>query len=268
MSRRALYLVSGGAGGLFSGLVGGGGGAIMVPIMTGPLRMEQHLAHGTSLAIIILTALAAALTYSSHGHFDAQLAASMMVAATIAAFCGARVARRIPALRLRQLFAVFLIAVALRLLVMPSIDPVFGHADATTWTVGPAIGFAGGFLSGALGVGGGAVFVPALVLVLGLEQHDAQGISLWVVVAATIAGALTHHRQGTVDLRAVAWMTPLSIPAGVAGAYIADALGARTLQVVVSGILVAVGIQMFTTAARRLRQQRQATMLRAGSAAP
>ena len=51
--------LTGAAGGFLSGILGGGGGAIMVPLMTGPLRMRQHTAHGTSLVVIVVTALVA-----------------------------------------------------------------------------------------------------------------------------------------------------------------------------------------------------------------
>jgi uncharacterized membrane protein YfcA len=59
-------------------------------------------------------------------------------------------------------------------------------------------------------------------------------------------------------------MTLVSVPAGVAGAFIADALGARSLQVIVSSILVEVGVQMLATATRRLRAERARPMLPAG----
>ncbi|TAK61977.1 MAG: hypothetical protein EPO22_07900, partial [Dehalococcoidia bacterium] len=51
-SREVRSVLTGVAGGAFSGLTGVGGGAVMVPLLTGPLRLSQHRAHGTSLAII------------------------------------------------------------------------------------------------------------------------------------------------------------------------------------------------------------------------
>ncbi|HMO95147.1 MAG TPA: TSUP family transporter, partial [Tepidiformaceae bacterium] len=60
-ARSALVsTVAGTSGGFLSGVLGGGGGAIMIPFMTGPLRLRQHVAHGTSLAIIVITAGVAA----------------------------------------------------------------------------------------------------------------------------------------------------------------------------------------------------------------
>lgn len=249
--------VTGAAGGFLSGILGGGGGAIMVPLMTGPLRMGQHIAHGTSLVVIIVTAAVAAATYSLSGPVSAELVIALLVGAVTGAAIGARGAMRVPAMRLRQLFGLFLVAVSLRLLLMSTVDPVLEASGATELTVGALIGFAGGLASGALGVGGGAIFVPALVLILGVGQHEAQGVSLWVIVGASISGAVTHYRQGTVDTVMARWVAPFAFPGAIAGALAAGMLSGRALQVVFSVILTAIGIQMLVTAHRRLQAARR-----------
>src|SRR4029079_11184791 len=99
----------------------------------------------------------------------------------------------------------------------------------------------------------GAIFVPAMVILLGTPQHEAQGISLWVVVCAAASGAFTHARLGTVDFRAARWIAPAAVPAGVAGSLVAHALDTVQLQVVFAAILVGLGLQMTVTATRRLR---------------
>lgn len=63
------------------------------------------------------------------------------------------------------------------------------------------IGLSAGFLAGLLGVGGGVVIVPAMVLLLGFDQHVAQGTSLVVVIPAALTGSWTHHRNGRLVLR-------------------------------------------------------------------
>ena len=252
-----IAAATGAAGGFLSGILGGGGGAIMVPLMTGPLRMGQHIAHGTSLVVIIVTAAVAAATYSVSGPVSGELVAALLVGAVTGAAIGARGALRIPAMRLRQLFGLFLVAVSLRLLLMSTVDPMLETDGATELGAGTLIGFAGGLASGALGVGGGAIFVPALVLILGIEQHEAQGVSLWVIVGASISGAMTHYRQGTVDTAMARWVAPLALPGAIAGAMVAGMLSGRALQVVFSVILTAIGIQMLVTAHRRLQAARR-----------
>jgi hypothetical protein len=245
--------VTGLGGGLLSGLVGGGGGSIMIPLMTGVLKMRQHTAHGTSLIIICFAALASATTYSLKEHVDWLLIAILIGGSSVGAVLGARGARRLPALRLRQCLGAFLLLVAGRMLLFPDVDAVFSAVGAPEVIVGAAIGVVGGLASGALGVGGGSIFVPALVLLLGVGQHEAQGISLWVIVIASAVGAATHYRQGTVDVRAAAWIAPVAVPAGIAGSLIAASLNSGQLQAIFSIVLVALGSQMLVTATRRRR---------------
>jgi uncharacterized protein len=79
-----------------------------------------------------------------------------------------------------------------------------------------AIGVGAGFLAGLLGIGGGLLMVPAMVLALGFDQHVAQGTSLVVIIPAALAGTATHYRSGRVSVRDAA----LLALGGIAGAAI------------------------------------------------
>jgi uncharacterized membrane protein YfcA len=63
------------------------------------------------------------------------------------------------------------------------------------------IGLAAGLAAGLLGIGGGILLVPAMVLLLGFDQHVAQGTSLLVIIPSALAGSWTHHRNGRLVLR-------------------------------------------------------------------
>src|SRR4051812_37852760 len=90
-----------------------------------------------------------------------------------------------------------------------------------------AIGFAAGVTSGMLGVGGGVLFVPGLVFVLGLTQLEALSTSLLAIVPVTIVGAWRQHRYGNVRLRDGLLVAALS-PAGVLlGVWLANTLPER-----------------------------------------
>jgi len=110
------FITIGMTGGLFSGLTGVGGGAIMVPLLTGLLRMPQHRAHGTSLAAIIFIASAGLVPYIVADEVDWGLAAGLGAGSVTAAVLSARVMARVSERLLRQIFAVFLLLVAVRML--------------------------------------------------------------------------------------------------------------------------------------------------------
>lgn len=265
VSRGRTALLTGAGGGLLSGVLGGGGGAVMIPLMTGVMKLRQHVAHGTSLVIITFAALAGAITYSLQEHVDWVLVASLAVGSAAGVYAGARASTRVPGLRLRQLLGVFLISVALRLLIIRDVTPVFSVDGLLETATAGAIGFVGGLASGALGVGGGSIFVPAMVLLLGTGQHEAQGVSIWVIVFSSAVGGFVHYRQGTVDTVAARWIIPSAVPAGVAGSLIATLLSARQLQLLFSLILICLGLQMLITATRRLRQDGKPAILQPGT---
>ena len=101
--------------GVLSGLLGVGGGIFLVPILTSYFAVDQHLAHGTSLAVVIPTALVGATVYSYHGTIDVLLAAQLAVGGVIGAAIGARVMKKIPAAQLKRMFGVMLVLVGIRM---------------------------------------------------------------------------------------------------------------------------------------------------------
>lgn len=182
----------------------------MVPLLTGRIGLSQHRAHGTSLAIIMFVAAAGALPYGRAGNIDWRLVLALLPGALVGVFVGARAMVKVPALQLRLLFGAFLFFVAFRQLVwhLSADAPATGVEGLA---IDLAFGFAGGVLAGVLGVGGGAIFVPTIVI-LGLAdaggedpQKIAQGVSLVVIVATGALGTATNLRQGTVDLAAARW---------------------------------------------------------------
>jgi hypothetical protein len=100
-------MVTGVAGGAFSGLGGAGGGAIMAPLLTGQPRLSQHRAHGTSLAVITFVAIAGALGYWRAGNVDLRVVAALVPGSVAGGYASASAMTRVPALQLRLLFGAF-----------------------------------------------------------------------------------------------------------------------------------------------------------------
>lgn len=105
------------ATGLLSGLMGVGGGIIAVPAMVAYLSLSQHKAHGTSLAMMVLTATASALAYTSRGFVDLQLAMVLAVGTVVGAYLGARLMPHVPARQLRAAFGLIILLMGLRMVV-------------------------------------------------------------------------------------------------------------------------------------------------------
>jgi uncharacterized protein len=114
-----------------------------------------------------------------------------------------------------------------------------------------AIGLAAGFAAGLLGVGGGIVMVPAMVLVLGFDQHVAQGTSLVVIIPAALAGSVTHYRNGRVSLRDAALLAAGGIGGAVVGSLSALSVDDTVLRRLFGVFLLVVAAQMVLRRGRR-----------------
>lgn len=238
--------------GLFGGLVGLGGGVIMIPLMVGIRGLTQHQAHGTSLVALVFTGLAGALAYGLQGTVD--LSASVLIAATavITARWGARFAHSLAEWKLKRAFGGFLICVSVLMLARPYLPSVPGmEAGWPMIAVMLLTGVVTGFLSGMMGVGGGTIMVPAMVLLAGFNQHLAQGSSLLAMVPAGGAGAYTHYRLGNVATTLLAGLVPGILAGTYLGGTLAHLLSDQALRIVFAAVLI-------WTGARYLRTKRPA----------
>ena len=107
-----------------------------------------------------------------------------------------------------------------------------------------ALGLAAGALAGMLGVGGCALFVPALVVLQGLGQLEAQATSLLAIVPVALVGAWRQRRYGNLRVREGLLVGALAAGGGVLGVVLADALPERALEVAFGLLLLGIAVQL------------------------
>lgn len=110
--------------------------------------------------------------------------------------------------------------------------------------VAALIGLAAGVAAGMLGVGGGALFVPALVLFAGLGQVDAEATSLLAIVPVALVGAWRQQRYGNVRLRHAALLSACAIPAAIGGVAIVNVVPERAVELAFAGLLLVIAWQV------------------------
>lgn len=106
------------------------------------------------------------------------------------------------------------------------------------------IGVLAGALAGMLGIGGGALFVPALVAFAGLTQVDAEATSLLAIVPVALVGAWRQHRYGNLRLADAIIVGTLAVPGAVAGVALVNALPARLVEILFAGLQLFVAWQL------------------------
>lgn len=241
-----MSVVIGLISGIFGGLVGLGGGVVMVPLMSRFLRMSQQSIHGTSLVVVVFAGLSGAFAYAQKGSVDWRSALILAVAASATARFGARYCAILRGWKLKRFFGIFLIFMSLLLVGKPfwgamTADPLTGLWKDLALA---AIGLVTGFIAGFLGIGGGVLMVPAMVLVVGMSQHLAQGCSLLCLIAAGTVGAYTHWHQGNVVLRILPGLVGGIVLGAYVGGTVANDLPEGTLRMIFSVVLTCLGVDM------------------------
>jgi hypothetical protein len=249
MRRHVTPVLLGIVSGLLGGLMGVGGGIVLVPLLVHFVHLGQHEAQGTSLAFVIGAALVAAIPYYGSDRLDLALAAALALGAVPGVMLGSRLAARTPARMLRVAFGVFMLAMAIRILAAPPL-PSGGEGP---WSLpgNVLVGLGVGVFAGLLGVGGGTILVPVLVLGEGVDQHTAQGISLLMVVPVGIVGVWSYAREGKLPS---GLLLPSLLAGGVVrallGALLAHRTSAPTLSRLFGVFLLVVAVQMIFRAPR------------------
>jgi len=223
-----LVAAAGLAGGGFGGLVGLGGGAVMIPIMTGWARMTQHQAVGTSAAAVAGTGASGCLSFGTAGAVDLIAAGSIACTALVTARIGARMTALFNPVQMSRAFAVFQMAVGpmvpLKAMITsdkkaaakePKADSSSASPSASSAGLVPqlpptsqilqlmATGCVAGLAAGMFGIGGGVIITPALCMLTDMPYACVLGTTLTSMVPPSLVSVATHRQLGNVVVSAV-----------------------------------------------------------------
>ena len=248
--------------GVAGGLVGLGGAELRLPYLAGTLRLPVKRAVPVNLAVSLLTLLAAlparllALKTASLKPFLFETIA-LAFGAALGAYAGVTGLRRLSARTLAR--AVFALLLALGLVMMAeSIAPfaplgLLPRAMVLQIVSGLVLGAMIGAISGLLGVAGGEVIIPALVLGFGAPMKAAGSLSQMVSIPTVLTGILRHHSARAFHDREL--LTRLIVPMGV-GAVAGGIGGGFLAALAPSGFLKAMlGLILIVSAVKAFRRQ-------------
>jgi hypothetical protein len=242
--------------GFLSGLFGVGGGILIVPVLVLAMAMDQRLAHGTSLAAVLPIAVSGVIGFAVEDSVDWPVTAGLVAGAMAGAVIGTHWLHKLPTHVLAYSFAAVLLASAARL--------VLDHSEATGRARLEVLGVVGlvllgllsGTLAGLLGVGGGVVMVPAMIILFGIPAAVAKGTSLGVIIPTSVVATVRNARKGNADL-------PVAVAvgmAGVASAFLASqisvGLDESTSNALFAALLTVVAVRMILTTRREVEAAR------------
>jgi uncharacterized protein len=229
------------ASGIASGAFGIGGALLSTPGIRWALDVEPLIAVGTTLPVIIPTAITGVIAYIRAGFVEIRSAATMAAAGGCFAILGAFATELIAGEALLVATAVLLFILSVRMLPKPERGEPMAVIEPTTVAL-LGIGAVSGFVAGLLGVGGGVILVPVLTGLLRFPIKQALGTSLAVVAAQAIPGSVTHAVLGNIDWTIAGGLACGVIPGARIGSRLAVATEDRKLRTIVALAMMALAI--------------------------
>ncbi|MBS3179563.1 sulfite exporter TauE/SafE family protein [Pseudoclavibacter sp. RFBB5] len=251
----AWLVVTGLLAGFLSGLFGVGGGILIVPALIYLVRLDPRLAAGTSLLAILPSAIVGVVTYAIGGHVDLLLALLLAAGAIVGAPIGSWLLQKVSKRTLQWSFIAFIVVVIISLfLVVPSRDAAV-HIDVLGGVLLVVLGLCTGVLSGLLGIGGGVVVVPMLVVLFGSSDLLAKGSSLLMMIPTAISGTISNLRRKNVDVGAGLAVGGSACLTTTLGGLSAAAISPSLANILFAVFLAATAIRMGIDAWPRRRAQ-------------
>lgn len=235
--------------GLSLGLLGGGGSILTVPVLVYILQHSVKQAVPMSLVVVGTTSLFGVLSHHRARNIRWDAALAFGPAAVIGAFAGGKLGLAVSSRLQLTVFAILMLAAAVSMYVGPGfwMRGAAGPEAAETAPRRPLaliviLGALVGVITGLVGIGGGFLYVPALVLLGGLSMHQAVGTSLFLIVLSCASGLASY--LGAVDLpwARTAGFTALAIVGVLAGSTVVTRVSQRALRRAFAMLLVVMGV--------------------------
>ena len=241
--------------GIIASMTGVGGGIFIVPILTFFYAFVVNSATGTSLTSIIFTAIASTLNYAKQKRIYFKTGATLIITTAPGAYLGAWLATIMEERMLGLVFGVFLILVAIRMIIsalrtkaQKQAQPVRTGTEllhsGKTVIIGAGLSFFGGVASGLLGIGGGTLVVPILIVAMGMPIHYATATSMFTMIFTSISGVAKYVQADRINFPVALLLATGTIFGAQVGAYTSKKISGRNLGLIFGIMLVVAGINM------------------------
>jgi uncharacterized protein len=256
MPALALDLVLGFAIGLSLGLLGGGGSILTVPALIYLVGQSPQAAMTTSLAIVGANSAVGAMFHQRSGTFNWKVTLLFGGTGMVVAYLASGLSKHFSPALLLVLFALLMLIIGSLMLGQKQSEPASSHsavqpAKLNIWITLIA-GASVGLLTGVLGVGGGFLIVPALVMLVGLPMVQAIETSLAIIAANSFAG-LMGHLGGQFDLLLTVFFVAAGIGGTFTGSKLAHRLPAKRLRQLFAIFVIVLGIFLMVDNFPKLR---------------
>jgi uncharacterized protein len=216
--------------GLVLGLLGGGGSILTVPALVYLVGQTPQVAITASLMIVGTNSAVGAMFHRSQGTLNWRVALAFGGTGMLTAYLAAGFSKHFSPTLLLVLFALLMVMIAMLMIFRPCVAHQLDKEAERNWLIVIAAGAVVGILTGILGVGGGFLIVPALVMLVGLPMQQAVGTSLIIIAMNSVAGLLGHLGEGALDMHLITIFVVTGLLGTYCGTKLAKHIESKLLQ--------------------------------------
>lgn len=224
--------------GLVLGLLGGGGSILTVPALVYILGQTPQVAVTASLMIVGVNSAVGAMFHSKQGTLNWRVALAFGGVGMVTAYFAAGLSSLFSATVLMTAFATLMLIVGIFMIIRPAKNTQARPDAERSWAKVIGAGAVIGVLTGFLGVGGGFLIVPALVMLVGLPMQQAVGTSLVIIAMNSLSGFLGHLGETSMEVSLLLIFVVTGLLGTFTGTRLAQYIESKQLQRLFAGFIL------------------------------
>jgi hypothetical protein len=230
--------------GLLGSIIGLGGGIIIVPVLTF-FGYAPALASSNSIFAVFSNAVASSVSYAKQRRIEYSLGLKLGLLSIPGTIIGAYISSDIASSVFKILFGLILISASIYIFSKRKIEPKSHNLSKQIMLLAIGASFLAGIISGLFGVGGGIIFVPLMVIAMGLSMKNAAPTSQFILLFASVSALITHSLLGHPDFYEVLLLASGSFVGGLIGARLSLDIKEGGLKILISVVMIVTAVKLF-----------------------
>jgi len=232
------------AAGIIGSMIGLGGGFVVVPILTF-FGFSPQLAASNSLFAAFSNAVASTISYAKQRRIEYSLGLKLGLLSIPGTILGAYISDEITSSLFKILFGIVLLASSIYIFSKRKMEPKTYNLSKQIMVLAIGASFFAGIISSLFGIGGGVVFVPLMVIVIGLSMKMAAPTSQFILLFASASGMIAHSLLGHPDFYQALFLSIGAFVGGLVGSRLSLQVEEKKLKIIVTVVLVITAIKLF-----------------------
>jgi len=230
--------------GLLGSIIGLGGGIIIVPVLTF-LGFPPTVAVSNSLFAVFSNAVSSSLSYAKQKRIEYSIGIRLGLLSIPGSVLGAFISAEITPTLFKILFACILISASIYIFSKRKIESKVYNKSKQVLVFAFSASFFAGIISGLFGVGGGIIFVPVMVILMGMMMKNAAPTSQFILLFAASSGLITHIFLGHPEYAQALFLAVGAFVGGLVGARLSLEIKESGLKILIMIVMIAVAVKFF-----------------------